>query len=143
MKLTFIAKESILLRDFLKQQDISDKFLTDIKFQGDILVNGQHQTVRYQLTANDRVDVIFPKESRGRQLTAYCYKLKIVYEDEYLLVIDKPAGMPCIPDHRYHQETLANALIFYYEQIHLESTIHFVNRLDRETSGLLIVAKYR
>lgn len=143
MKLTYQIREDILLRDFLKQQDISDKLLSAIKNQGDILVNHCHQTVRYKLSVGDQVEVIFPQEKRGMQLEPYYYDLKIIYEDDYLLVIDKPAGMPCIPDHRYHDKTLANALIYHYDQIRLESTIHFVNRLDKETSGLLIVAKYR
>lgn len=143
MKLEFYITEEIVLCDFLKQQDISDKFLASIKADGDLRVNYQHVTVRYILKRGDYLEVIFPPEKRGKQLTAFLYPLDIVYEDEFLLVINKPSQMPCIPDHRYHDKTLANAIIGYYQKIQLDSTIHFVNRLDKETSGLLIVAKYR
>ena len=67
----------------------------------------------------------------------------IVFEDDYLLVINKPAGIPTIPSIRHPHQTLANALVHYYNLKEIESTIHFVNRLDRDTSGLLVVAKYR
>ena len=143
MKLSFVIQEEILLRDFIKLHDISDKALAAIKNEGDLVVNGNHVTVRYPLQPNDHLDIIFPKEKKGKQLEPYDYPLDILYEDEYLLIVNKPAGMPCIPDHRYHNQTLANVLVSYYLKIGLESTIHFVNRLDRETSGLLVVAKYR
>ena len=69
--------------------------------------------------------------------------LEIVYEDPWLSVINKPAGIPTIPSLRHPEKTLANALIHYYNEHEIASTIHFVNRLDRDTSGLLMVAKYR
>ena len=144
MKISYtIETDQILLCDFLKQLHISKKLLCDIKSQGDLRVNNRHVTVRYLLQKNDFLEIIFPKEQRGLQLDPYDYPLDIIYEDEYLLVINKPAKISCIPDHRYHNFTLANAIIHYYQQINLESTIHFVNRLDRDTQGLLIIAKYR
>lgn len=143
MKLEYQITENQLLRDFIKEIDISDKLLSAIKNNGDLKVNGHHVTVRYELKAHDHLEIIFPKENRGQQLSSVQMNLDIVYEDDYLLVLNKPPMIPCIPDHRYHNNTLANGLIAYYEKIGLESTIHFVNRLDRETSGLLIVAKYR
>ncbi len=143
MKLTYTILKEEPLRDFVKAQHISDKLLSAIKSKGDMRVNGIHVTIRYLLKKNDILEIDFPKEERGMQLTPTQMALDIVYEDEYLLVVNKPAMMACIPDHRYHDGTLANGLIDYYEKIGLESTVHFVNRLDRETSGLLIIAKYR
>ncbi len=87
--------------------------------------------------------MIFPKEERSEGLTPYDFLLDIVFEDEYLLVVNKPAGIPTIPSIRHPYQTLANALIHYYNQQMIESTVHFVNRLDRDTSGLLVIAKYR
>lgn len=143
MKLKFRIEQDQSLRDFIAEHDISDKLLTAVKTEGDMRVNGTHVTIRCLLRKNDVLEIIFPKEKRGKQLTPAKMDLDIIYEDDYLLVVNKPAMMPCIPDHRYHDQTLANGLIAYYESIELDSTIHFVNRLDRETSGLLIVAKYR
>lgn len=143
MILTYKIDKDILMRDFLGSIKISDKLLASIKNNGDLLVNGAHATVRYNLKEGDVLEIVFPNEIRGKQLEPYDFNLDIVYEDDYLLVLNKPSKIPCIPDHRYHNKTLANALINYYDSIGLESTIHFVNRLDKDTSGLLIVAKYR
>ena len=67
--------------------------------------------------------------------------LKIIYEDDYYIIIDKESQMPCIPAKRYQSHTLCHALMYYYQQIGLKSTIHLVNRLDKETSGYMLVAK--
>ena len=130
--------------NFLKKQEISKKAIVATKHRGgDLQVNGEHQTVRYVLQTNDELKIIFPPEERSAGLASYELPLDIIFEDDYLLVVNKPAGIPTIPSIRHPYETLANALVHYYNQEKIESTIHFVNRLDRDTSGLLVVAKYR
>jgi 23S rRNA pseudouridine1911/1915/1917 synthase len=130
--------------DFVKEKKISKRALTDIKFNGgDLLVNSQHVTVRYNLKENDILTVIFPKEERGAGLIADDVPFKIVYEDDHCLVIDKPAFVPSIPSRDHVKGTLANGLINYYQQQQIPSTIHIVNRLDKDTSGLMLVAKHR
>ena len=69
--------------------------------------------------------------------------LQIVYEDDYLLVVVKPATMSTIPSREHPQGSLANALAGYYKKSGLAATIHIVTRLDRDTSGLVLVAKHR
>lgn len=136
------AGTSIL--NFLKKQEISKKAIVATKHRGgDLQVNGEYQTVRYILQSGDELKIIFPPEERSEGLMPYAFPLYIVFEDDYLLVVNKPAGIPTIPSIRHPHETLANALIHYYNERKIESTIHFVNRLDRDTSGLLVVAKYR
>jgi 23S rRNA pseudouridine1911/1915/1917 synthase len=68
--------------------------------------------------------------------------LQIAYEDEDLLVIDKAAHLPVHPSMGHADDTLANYLLYYYEQIGLKAQFHPVNRLDRGTSGLMVVAKH-
>lgn len=132
------------LLNFLKKQEISKKAIVATKHRGgDLTVNGHHQTVRYILQEGDVLTITFPPEERSVGLYPYEYELDIVFEDEYLLVINKPPGIPTIPSIRHPYETLANAIIHYYNEQGIQSTIHFVNRLDRDTSGLLVVAKYR
>lgn len=127
--------------DFAYRHGISRKGLKEIKMKGDILVDNRHRTVRYLLQAGEVVTFIYPDENN--QMVAVYIPLHIVYEDDYILVVDKPKGLPSIPTKAHPRYTLANALTYYYQQIHLSSTVHLVNRLDKETSGLLIVAKYR
>ncbi len=127
--------------DFAYAHQISRKALKDIKMKGDILVNGIHRTVRYLLQEGDILIFVYPPEDN--HIIAENIPLTIVYEDDVILVVDKPKGMPCIPTRHHPRHTLANALSYYYQTIGLSSTIHLVNRLDRETAGLMIVAKYR
>ncbi|MBQ8519365.1 MAG: RluA family pseudouridine synthase, partial [Agathobacter sp.] len=68
--------------------------------------------------------------------------LNIVYEDEDLLVIDKPANMPIHPSMNHHEGTVANGLMYYFKEQGKEFTFRAINRLDRDTSGLAIVAKH-
>lgn len=135
--------EGMLIREFLlKEKGISKRALVDVKFYGgDILLNGSHVTVREILRAGDCLEVIFPPEIRSDGISGENIPLHIVYEDEHILVINKPPYMASIPSREHQSGTLANALIYYYDQIGLSSTIHIVNRLDRDTSGLMIVAK--
>lgn len=127
--------------DFAYYHQISQKALKDIKLKGDILVDGKHQTVRYKLHKGEIVTFIFPNENN--HIPPVNIPLKIIYEDQYLMIIDKESNIPCIPTKAHPDYTLAHAISFYYQTIGLSSTIHFVNRLDKETAGLMIVAKYR
>lgn len=132
-------EENILLRDYLKELPISQAMIKKIKRNGDFLVNGNSQTVRYLLQKGDCLEIIFPQETS--MIQPENIPLKIVYEDDYYLIIDKESQMPCIPTKRYQSHTLCHALMYYYQQIGLNSTIHLVNRLDKETSGYMLVAK--
>lgn len=141
-----ISKKDVgkLVFDYVKEKKISKRALTDIKFNGgDILVNSQHVTVRYCLKENDILTVIFPQEERGTSLVADDVPFEIVYEDDHCLVINKPPFIPSIPSREHEKGTLANGLIKYYQQKQILSTIHIVNRLDKDTSGLMLVAKHR
>ncbi|WP_017754652.1 RluA family pseudouridine synthase [Calidifontibacillus oryziterrae] len=135
----------MLIREFLfKELGISRRALTDIKFSGgDILINDNHVTVRERLNVGDLVTVKFPPEQRNESIIPENIPLNIVYEDEYILVIDKEPYMATIPSREHPNQTVANGLQYYYDEIGLAATIHIVNRLDRDTSGLLIVAKNR
>lgn len=133
-----------LIREFLKEHDISRIALTDIKFKGgEILVNDREVNVRYPLCEGDSLTIVFPKEVPSSGVKGENIHLEIVYEDEYLLVVNKPAGMSTIPSREHPSGSLANALVGYYQRIGLEATSHIVTRLDRDTSGLVLIAKHR
>jgi 23S rRNA pseudouridine1911/1915/1917 synthase len=133
-----------LIREFLKEQEISRTALTDIKFKGgEILVNGQEETVRYPLREGDVLTLIFPTEIPSNGVQGEKIPLDIIYEDEYLLVVNKPAGMSTIPSREHPAGSLANALVGYYQEIGIDATSHIVTRLDRDTSGIVLIAKHR
>ena len=131
------------LGDFLKQQDLSKKAIIALKHRGgEICVNAKEQTTRFTLRTGDIVKVTFADEPVSSTLLPFQMDIQIVYEDDFLLVVDKKAGLPVIPTGEHHI-SLANGILAHYENIGLRSTVHFVNRLDRGTSGLLAIAKYR
>ncbi|WP_338753582.1 RluA family pseudouridine synthase [Bacillus sp. FJAT-52991] len=133
-----------MLREFLVGQKISKRALTDIKYNGgQILVNDQEENVRYNVEVGDRIELIFPREIRSDGMKGERLPLSIVFEDAYVLVVAKPAGMNTIPSREHPAGSLANALISYYEQQGIEATVHIVTRLDRDTSGLVLIAKHR
>ncbi|MGJ7919603.1 RluA family pseudouridine synthase [Neobacillus sp. LXY-4] len=134
----------MLIKDFLKEHEISKTALTDIKFKGgNILINGEKVNVRYRLDSGDILKVIFPKEEPSEGIVAEEIPLSILYEDSYVMVVNKPAEMSTIPSREHPTGSLANALIGYYQSIGVAATAHIVTRLDRDTSGLVLIAKHR
>lgn len=133
-----------VLREAIRGQGISKRALTDIKFKGgQLLVNGVEESVRKVLTRGDVVEIIFPAEVRSKGLLPVHKQLDIVYEDEHLLVIDKPNNLPSIPSRDHPLDSLANRVAGYFEAENIDTTVHMVTRLDRETSGLVLLAKHR
>lgn len=136
-------KDGQLLREALAQWQISKRALTAIKFDGGLLsVNGIEQNVRYPLHMGDQVEIKFPPEEKSDGLTIEYGALSIIYEDEALLVLDKPAHQSTIPSREHPSKSVANFVCGYFEQQRLASTVHVVTRLDRDTSGLLCIAKH-
>ncbi len=142
---TFIANtQGQLLREAIGDFGISKRALTAIKFDGgEILVNGQEQNVRYMLQVGDEITVKFPREQVSSGLVAQEGPLDIVHEDEALLVLDKPAYKSTIPSREHPDGSIANFVAGYFSRQDIASTVHVVTRLDRDTSGLLCIAKHR
>ncbi len=133
-----------IIKYFLAEHSISRRALTDIKFNGGFIkVNGKEENVLYKLKTGDILEVIFPPEERSESLLKEHIPLDIVYEDQSILVINKPPYMSTIPSREHPTGSLANALMGYYEKKSLESSAHIVTRLDRNTSGLVLIAKNR
>lgn len=138
-----VAGTNVPLRDFLMTDcGISRKMLTQIKQGGLILVSGEPRTVRYDISEGDDVTVHFPVEQPAETMVRTSRPLTILFEDDYLLAVDKPAGIATIPSRLHPDDTLANAVLGYYGRIGLQSAIHVINRLDRDTSGVVLFAKY-
>ena len=131
------------LGDFLKEQNLSKKAIIALKHRGGkICVNSKERTTRFIPQVGDEITVTFADEPVSISLSPIKMDINIVYEDDFLLVVNKKEGLPVMPTGD-HQISLANGILAYYEQIKLKSTVHLVNRLDKDTSGLLIIAKYR
>ncbi|MBC6975872.1 RluA family pseudouridine synthase [Bacillus sp. Xin] len=138
------AEKGMLIREFLKTKGISKAALTDIKFQGGAIeVDGKHATVRHVLQAGEELQIFFPLEERSEGMLAEDIPLKVVYEDDSVLVMNKAPYMSTIPSREHPAGSVANALLYHYDKQNLASTVHIVTRLDRDTSGLMLIAKNR
>ncbi|MGG0669416.1 RluA family pseudouridine synthase [Lederbergia citrisecunda] len=139
-----VGQDQILLREFLHEHGISKRTLTAVKYDGGrLLVNGTEQTVRHMLRGGDVVTVQFPPEVPSVGLVPETGNLAIVYEDEAILIIDKPAGQGTIPSRDQPNGTVANLVAGKFEAEQVPSTVHVVTRLDTDTSGLVCMAKNR
>ncbi len=133
-----------LLREALEAWGISKRTLASVKYGGgQILVNGEEVTVRHPVKQGDAVTVIFPNEQQGKGLTAEDGPLKIVYEDEALLIIEKPPMQNTIPSREHPFGSIANIVAKHFNDNGIPSTLHIATRLDRDTSGLVCIAKNR
>lgn len=143
-QLTYTAQEPGILREALSGWGISKRTLASVKYGGGtILVNGNEVTVRHVLEKGDAVAVIFPNEELGAGLAAEAGPLDIVYEDEALLIVDKPAMQNTIPSREHPSGSLANFVAGHFAENEIPATLHIATRLDRDTSGLVCIAKNR
>lgn len=143
-KVQFKAKnDGQLLREAISKYGISKKGLTSIKYSGGaLLVNGEEKTVRHVLKRGDEITVLFPLEEFSEGLIVEHQDLSILYEDDALLILDKPPFMNIIPSREHPTGSLANYIGGYFERQGIHSTVHIVTRLDRDTSGIVCIAKH-
>lgn len=133
--------EGMILRQFLADVlQLSGRLIKRAK-TGKIMINGEEKTVRYILQAGDELRLQF-SDKRSKTMQAERVPFGLVYEDDHLLVVEKEAGLPTMPSRNQPSKTLANGILYYYEQENMDATVHVVTRLDRDTSGLVLIAKH-
>lgn len=128
---------------FLKEQQYSSQIITHLKrTENGILLNGEWARVRDILHTNDLLTIQLIETESSENIVPTPLPLHIVYEDEDILVINKAADTPIHPSQGNYDNTLANAVAYYYQQKGEPFTYRCINRLDRDTTGLLILAKH-
>ena len=108
---------------------------------GTVLVNGKSAKAKYAVKEGDVITYELPEEE-VLEYKAEDIPLDIIYEDEDIIVINKPAGMPIHPSMNNYYNSLANALAWYYQKQDKPFIFRCCNRLDRDTSGLTVVSKH-
>lgn len=143
--LEFKITKNQQLKEFLLEQQISKKTLTKIKYEnsGSIKVNGIEQNVRYMLAKDDLVSISLPDEQYSPNVRFIEGDLNIIYEDEYLLILNKEHGIPSIPSRNQADESILEVVNFYFKNKNYLTIPHIVTRLDKNTSGLMLIAKHR
>lgn len=131
------------LLSFLKHKNYSSQIITHLKrTENGILLNGEWGRVRDILHTGDMLIINLIETESSENIIPTNLPLDIVYEDEDILIVNKPADMPIHPSQGNYDNTLANAVAYYYQQKGESFTYRCINRLDRDTTGLLIVAKH-
>lgn len=132
----------MLLRDYLKGVlGISHSLLSTLKTECDgIVLNGSRVTVRAVLREGDLLSVKI-NDSTSSDIAPVDLPLDIIYEDDGILAVSKPPSMPTHPSIKHRYDTLANAVMFYLGKTCENTVFRAITRLDRDTSGVVLLAK--
>jgi len=135
--------EEMPLLSFLKAKQYSSQIITHLKrTENGIVLNGIWGRVKDILHTNDILTITLMEMESSENIVPSALPLDIVYEDEDLMVINKASDMPIHPSQGNYNNTLANAVAYHYAQKGEHFVYRCINRLDRDTTGLLILAKH-
>ena len=127
---------------FLRSKGFSERLITRIKKEQGILADGTPVFTNYQLNAGQTLEVRLPPEEDSPNILPVPLPFSVVYEDPDILVVHKDAGVPIHPSQGHYDNTLANGAAWYFKEKGEPFTYRVINRLDRDTTGLLILAKH-
>ncbi len=136
----------LTVKEWLYKNHISRGLITHLKKRADgITVNGEHVTVRYVLKIGDTLSIAADdrREDENELLVPTKMELDILYEDDDIVAVNKPFGTATHPSLGHFEDTLANGLAYYYSSRGIPFVFRAINRLDRDTSGVVLVAKNR
>ena len=144
MKFSFTVKElqhGMRLNIFLRENGVSAALIRKIKFTPDgMLVNGEKKNADWLLNAGDVVEINTADDTMESTVIPQQGKLDIVYMDDCCMVVNKPYDMPCHPSFNHPTDTLANYFMGYWQAKGENKICRIINRLDRNTSGLVLIA---
>ena len=126
------------MNHIIKQQHISQRMRRRLRNEGIITVNDEPATWNTLVHGGDHLVMKLTPE---QEFSLSPMDLDIVYEDEHILVINKAAGVLMHPTSTVRDHTLANGVLYYYQETHQHYDFHPVHRLDKDTSGIVIIAK--
>lgn len=132
-------REGETVESFLYGKNISSRLLRKLYRDKAIYLNGRHVKGRKKLNKGDQILVSLPMEEN--EIEAQEMDLEILYEDYDLLVINKSPNLVVHPTANTLENTLANGISYYYKTKGIKNKIRFINRLDMDTSGIILVAK--
>lgn len=133
---------NLTIGEFLQSEGYSRHVITHLKkTEEGILLNGVWAYTSQKLQENDQLVIKLIEETSSESILPVKMNLSILYEDEDILIIDKPANLSIHPSQNHFNDTLANALAYYFKEKNEPFIYRCVNRLDRDTSGLVLLAK--
>lgn len=144
MFLEYIVKDNRYqnINQILKQEfHVSSRLLHKLIISKQVLLNGTVTDTRVSVAPGDVIHINLDFEEESENIVSTSIKLDIIFEDGALLILNKPAGIAVHPSILHYEDSLSNGVKFYFESIGLKRKIRPVNRLDFNTSGLIIFAK--
>ena len=144
MKLIYKVSNNIYenVKELLKVEfSMSDRLLLKLKKMQRITLNGNSIYIHHSLQIGDIIECDLDYEEDNSNIVPTPISLSIIYEDDCYLIIDKPAGLPIHPSAYHYEDSLSNGVRYYFDKIGLKKKIRPINRLDKDTSGLVVFAK--
>ena len=145
MKLKYEIKENnqsqSIHQILINELSLSTRLLSKLIKNQKIRVNQNICDTRNLANSGDVIEIDFATPENSSNIVPTKMKLDIIYEDDWFVVINKPAGIPIHPSRLHYTDSLSNGIKFYFDSIGLAKKIRPVNRLDLGTSGLVIFAK--
>jgi len=117
---------------------LSSRTLSKLKKSSGIKVNGENVTVRYSLSEGDILSLSI-EDIPSEKIEKADIPLDVLYEDDDILIVNKPLGMPTHPSQGHHKDTLANAVMYRYRDT--DFTFRAITRLDGDTTGVVLIAR--
>lgn len=141
---TITSKENDLtVERFLKEKGYTRQSITQLKkYENNCVINGEWVHVNHHLKEGDKLIVTLFEEDSSLKIPPVCLPFPVVYEDEDIVVVDKPANMPIHPSLNNYENSLGNAAEYYFQSKGENHVFRCINRLDRDTTGLTIIAKH-
>lgn len=137
------ADAGLSIGEYLQRKGYSSQTIKELKkMERSILINGEWEYVRHRLNVGEELVIHIKEEDSSEKIPPVKLDFEIVYEDEDIMVVNKPADMPIHPSLNNYYNSLANGLAYYFQQQGKAFVFRCVNRLDRDTSGLTIIAKH-
>lgn len=131
-----------IIKDVLKSYfHISDRLLLKLKRNEKIFLNSRKSYVYSNVTPNDIVEIVIDFDEDNSNIVPTKMNLNILYEDDCYMIINKPAGIPVHPSMDHYTDSLSNGIKYYFDSIEINKKIRPVNRLDKDTSGIVVFAK--
>ena len=128
---------------YLKSKGYSSANITAIKkMPNNMVIDGEWVHMNRKLKTGDILTVNISEDDSSEKIPPVKMDLDIVYEDEDIIVVNKPAGLPIHPSLNHYEDSLANGLAYYYESQGKPFIFRCANRLDKNTSGLTVIAKH-
>lgn len=145
MEIKYIVKKDdnyLNINDVLNLEfKISSRLKLKLINNNSILLNGKVCDTRLAINENDVITVNFDYKEDNSNIVPHKQNLDIVYEDEWILVVNKPAGIAVHPSILHYEDSFSSGIKYYFDEIKLYKKIRPINRLDLNTSGLVVFSK--